>query len=79
MLTVGIEKKKKQTSRLVSAMISMETTFFHNSGDWRWSMFTKGEVPTAGANVENSGSNVEISVGLMLSLMEKRGAHSEML
>lgn len=42
-------------------------------------MFTKGEVPTAGANVENSGSNVEISVGLMLSLMEKRGAHSEML
>lgn len=42
-------------------------------------MFTKGEVLAAGANAETSGSNMEINVGLMLSLMEKHGAHSEML
>lgn len=38
MLTVGTEKKKKQTSKLVSVMISMETTFFttlETDGDLR--------------------------------------------
>lgn len=42
-------------------------------------MFTKGEVLAAGANAETGGSNMEINVGLTLSLMEKHGAHSEML
>jgi len=49
-------------------------------------MLTKGEVLAAGANAgihganaEASGSNVEIVVGLMLSLMEKHSVLREML
>lgn len=38
-------------------------------------MLTKGEVLAAGASAETTGSNMEINVGLMLSLMEKHGAH----
>lgn len=42
-------------------------------------MFTKGEVLAAGASAETTGLNMDINVGLMLSTMEKRGAHSEIL
>lgn len=42
-------------------------------------MLTKGAVLAAGASAETTGSNMEINVGLMLSLMEKHGAHSEIL
>lgn len=42
-------------------------------------MFTKGEVLAAGASAETTGSNTEINVGLMLSLVEKHGAHCEIL
>lgn len=42
-------------------------------------MFTEGEVLAAGANAETTGLNTEINVGLMLSLMEKHRAHSEIL
>lgn len=42
-------------------------------------MFTESEILSAGVNAETSGSNKEINVGLMLSLMGKHGAHGKKL